>query len=179
MNATPSRTGMLCEITGDVTLLSRAGHGQLDGCDSSHLVTWSSYPSLRGSMETDKTTGTWLQKHHWKDSREGCCQERVGHNKHYPWQEIRFRLPEEWSILCSLRSLQNLCQGCVTGLQHCFVARTWIKPPGRALGGKMNYSKHPHPFKGHVSLSWLAEVWTTVHSSHGKQEMQRSFYELV
>lgn len=126
-----------------------------------------------------KTTGTWLQKHHWTDSREGCCQERVGHNKHYPWQEIRFRLPEERSILCSRRSLQNLCQGCVTGLQHCFVARTWIKPPGRASGGKVNYSKHSHPFKGHVSLSWLAEVWTTVHSSHRKQEMQRSFYELV
>lgn len=85
-----------------------------------------------------KTIGTWLQKHHWTDSREGCCQERVGHNKHYPWQEMKkFRLPEERSILCSLRSLQNLCQGCVTGSQHCFAARTWIKPPGRASGGKV------------------------------------------
>lgn len=103
-----------------------------------------------------KTIGTWPQNHHWMGSREGCCQERVGHDKHNPWQKMKFRLPGERSILCSLRSLQNLCQGCVTGSQHCFVARTWIKPPGRVSGGKVEiHIKHLHPFKGHCQ-SFLA-----------------------
>lgn len=127
-----------CCVKSQVTSYSSPEQGMDSWTDvAAPIRPHSPAPPLYGEVwKQITTTGTWLQKHHRMNSREGCCQERVGHSKHDPWQEMKFRLPEERSILCSLRSLQNLCQGCVIGSQHCFVAMDLDKTRWQSFGWK-------------------------------------------